>query len=81
MGDVMVREYLFDDWCLVFYVFFGFVLVFFLVWSLVVLVMFILYEISELEKLVVILGDVVEFLVGYIYGLVVVVWLVLGFYV
>lgn len=59
----------------------GFASAFLLAWSLVVLVMFTLYEISESEKPAATLGDVVEFLVGYIYGLAVVVWLALGFYV
>ncbi|WP_297490289.1 hypothetical protein [Thermococcus sp.] len=58
----------------------GFLSAFLLGWSLLVLVVFTAYEVREPEDPVATLGDVVEFLIGYLYGLVVVVWLALGFY-
>jgi len=45
-----------------------------------VLVVYTAYQVRENEAPVATVGDVVEFLIGYVYGLAVLVWVALGFY-
>lgn len=71
----LARVYLFDDKRSIWHVLLGFLSAFTLAYSLAILLLFTLYQIRERENPV--LGDVVEFLVGYIYGLVVLVWLII----
>jgi len=70
----MAREYVFDDKRSLWHAFLGFVSAFALVYSLLILLIYTVYQIREKEKPASTLGDIVEFLVGYIYGLAVVVW-------
>ncbi|ALM76472.1 hypothetical protein [Thermococcus barophilus] len=70
----MAREYIFDDKRSIWHAFLGFISAFALVYSLLVLLIYTVYQIREKEKPVSTLGDIVEFLIGYIYGLAVVVW-------
>lgn len=77
---LMARVYLFDDRNSLFHAVLGFFSAFLLGWSLLVLVIFTAYEVREPEDPTATVGDVVEFLLGYIYGLAVLVWLALGFY-
>ena len=76
----MARLYLYDDKRSVLHTVLGFFSGFLLGWSLLVLVIFTAYEVRENENPTATLGDVVEFLIGYVYGLAVLVWLALGFY-
>jgi len=72
----MAREYIFDDKRSLWHAFLGFISAFALVYSLLILLIYTIYEIREREKPTATLGDVTEFLIGYIYGLAVVVWLI-----
>ena len=76
----MARLYLYDDKRSVLHTVLGFLSAFILVWGLLILVIFTVYEVREKEAPVATVGDVVEFLIGYVYGLAVVVWLAVGFY-
>lgn len=73
----MARLYLFDDKRSVLHALLGFATAFTLTWGIVILFLFTLYQIRENESPVATVGDVVEFLIGYIYGLAVFVWLIL----
>lgn len=77
---LMARLYLYDDKRSVLHTVLGFLSAFILVWGLLILVIFTVYEVREKEAPVATVGDVVEFLIGYVYGLAVVVWLAVGFY-
>ena len=77
---IMARLYLYDDKRSVLHTVLGFLSAFILVWGLLILVIFTVYEVREKEAPVATVGDVVEFLIGYVYGLAVVVWLAVGFY-
>ncbi|WP_324735312.1 hypothetical protein VFC49_09200 [Thermococcus sp. SY098] len=70
----MAREYIFDDKRSLWHAFLGFVSAFALIYSLLILLIYTVYQIREKEKPTATLGDIVEFLIGYIYGLAVVVW-------
>lgn len=76
----LARLYLFDDKRSIWHAFLGFLTAFTLAYGLVILLLYTIYQVREKEYPVATVGDVVEFLVGYIYGLAVVVWLALGFY-
>ena len=76
----MARLYLFDDKRSLWHAFLGFASAFLLVYGLVVLVVYTAYQVRENEAPVATVGDVVEFLIGYVYGLAVLVWIALGFY-
>ncbi|GAB6102376.1 hypothetical protein JCM16138_15990 [Thermococcus atlanticus] len=76
----MARLYLYDDKRSIFHSILGFASAFLLVYGLLVLVIFTVYEVREKEAPVATVGDVVEFLIGYVAGLAVVVWIALGFY-
>ncbi|AIU69089.1 hypothetical protein TEU_01345 [Thermococcus eurythermalis] len=58
----------------------GFASAFPLVYGLVVVLIYPVYEVREKEAPVATVGDVVEFLVGYVIGLALLIWLALGFY-
>jgi len=77
---LVARLYLFDDKRSLGHALLGFLTAFTLTWGIVILLLYTLYEIREEESPVATVGDVVEFLIGYIYGLAMVVWLALGFY-
>ena len=72
----MARLYLFDDKRSILHTVLGFLSAFTLAWGLLILVIFTVYEVREKEAPVATVGDVVEFILGYIYGLAVVVWLI-----
>ena len=72
----MARLYLYDDKRSILHTLIGFLSAFTLAWGLVILVIYTLYEIREEESPVATLGDVVEFIIGYIYGLAVFVWMI-----
>ena len=72
----MARLYLYDDKRSILHTLLGFLSAFTLAWGLVILVLYTLYEIQEKENPIATLGDVVEFIIGYVYGLAVVVWVV-----
>jgi len=76
----MARMYLYDDRRSVLHSILGFASAFLLVYGLVILLIYLVYEVREKEAPVATVGDVVEFLVGYVYGLAVLVWIALGFY-
>ncbi|AFL94733.1 hypothetical protein CL1_0525 [Thermococcus cleftensis] len=76
----LARLYLYDDKRSVFHTILGFASAFLLVYGLLVLVIYLVYEVREKEYPVATVGDVVEFLVGYVCGLAVVIWLALWFY-
>ncbi|NJE13872.1 hypothetical protein, partial [Thermococcus sp. LS2] len=69
------REYIFDDKRSLWHTFLGFISAFTLAYSIVILLLFTLYQVREREKPTSTLGDVVEFVIGYVYGLAVLVWL------
>lgn len=73
----LARVYLFDDKRSLWHVVLGFLSAFTLAYSLAILLLFTLYQIRERENPVSTLGDVLEFIIGYIYGLVVLVWLII----
>ncbi|KUH34251.1 hypothetical protein APY94_02965 [Thermococcus celericrescens] len=77
----LAKLYLFDDKRSILHAVLGFFSAFLLGWSLLVLVIFTAYEVRENENPTATLGDVVEFLIGYVYGLAFLVWLALGFYI
>jgi len=70
-----MKKQLFDDKKSIAHTLLGFISAFTLVYSLIILLLFILYQIREREKGIYTLGDVMEFVIGYIYGLAVLVWL------
>ena len=72
----MARLYLYDDKRSILHTVLGFLSAFTLAWGLLILVIFTVYEVREKEAPVATVGDVVEFILGYIYGLAVVVWLI-----
>ncbi|NJE04189.1 hypothetical protein [Thermococcus sp. MV11] len=76
----LARLYLYDDRRSILHTVLGFASAFLLVYGLLVLVIYLVYEVREKEYPVATVGDVVEFLIGYIYGLAVLVWLALVFY-
>ncbi|NJE01840.1 hypothetical protein [Thermococcus sp. JdF3] len=76
----LARLYLYDDKRSVFHTVLGFASAFLLVYGLVVLILYLVYQVREKEYPVATVGGVVEFLVGYVYGLAAVAWLALGFY-
>ena len=76
----MARLYLFDDKRSLLHTVLGFLSAFTLAWGLLILVIFTLYEVREKEAPVATVGDVVEFIIGYVYGLAVVIWFAIGFY-
>lgn len=62
-----MRDYLFDDWHSVIHAVFGFTVRFVPVWLRpVIIIVYVLYEVMEEENAVSTVGDVVEFLVGYV---------------
>lgn len=73
---LMARLYLYDDKRSILHTVLGFLSAFTLAWGLLILVIFTVYEVREKEAPVATVGDVVEFILGYIYGLAVVVWLI-----
>ena len=72
----MARLYLYDDKRSILHTVLGFLSAFTLAWGLLILVIFTVYEVREKEAPVATVGDVVEFIIGYVYGLAVVVWLI-----
>lgn len=70
----MARLYIFDDKRSIWHAVFGFITAFTLSYSLIILFMYIIYQVKERENPIATLGDVVEFLIGYVYGLAIVVW-------
>ena len=76
----MARLYLYDDRRSVFHTVLGLASAFLLVYGLVFLLVYLVYEVREKERPVATVGDVVEFLIGYVAGLAVLFWLALGFY-
>jgi len=76
----MARLYLFDDKRSVLHSILGFASAFLLVYGLVVFFIYLVYEVREKEAPVATVGDVVEFLIGYVIGLAVLMWTALGFY-
>lgn len=72
----LARLYLFDDKRSVWHAFLGFLAAFTLAYGLVILLLYTIYQVREKEAPVATVGDVVEFLIGYVYGLAVVVWLI-----
>jgi len=76
----LARLYLFDDKRSVLHTVLGFASAFLLIYGLVVFFIYLVYEVREKEAPVATVGDVVEFLVGYVAGLALLIWLALGFY-
>ena len=76
----MARLYLYDDRRSVLHTVLGFASAFLLVYGLAVFLIYLVYEVREKEAPVATVGDVVEFLVGYVVGLAFLVWLALVFY-
>lgn len=72
---------MFDDKRSIFHAMLGFLTAFLLQFSLIVILAYVFYQVRERENPVATVGDVVEFLIGYVYGLVFLVWLALGFYI
>jgi len=72
----MARVYIYDDKRSILHSLLGFVSAFLLWGSWVVIILFIVYQVTERENPTATLGDVVEFIIGYIYGLAVVVWVI-----
>lgn len=65
----------------VWHAFLGFASAFLLAYGLVVLfLIYALYQVRDNEAPVVTVGDVVEFLIGYVTDLAALLWLALGFY-
>lgn len=73
----MARLYLFDDRRSILHALLGFASAFLLAHGLLILLIYTVYEVRENETPVSTVGDVVEFLIGYVYGLAVVVWLII----
>jgi len=76
----LARLYLYDDKRSVLHTVLGFASAFSLIYGLVIFLVYLVYEVREKEAPVATVGDVVEFLVGYVVGLAFLVWLALGFY-
>ncbi|AIU70200.1 hypothetical protein TEU_07560 [Thermococcus eurythermalis] len=76
----LARLYLYDDKRSVLHTVLGFASAFLLIYGLAVFLIYLVYEVREKEAPVATVGDVVEFLVGYVVGLAVLFWLALGFY-
>ncbi|AHL23874.1 hypothetical protein BD01_2287 [Thermococcus nautili] len=76
----MARLYLYDDKRSVFHTVLGFASAFLLIYGLVVFISYLVYEVREKEAPISTIGDVVEFIIGYVAGLAVLLWLALGFY-
>ncbi|CAI1492053.1 conserved protein of unknown function [Thermococcus nautili] len=76
----LARLYLYDDKRSILHTVLGFASAFLLIYGLAVFLIYLVYEVREKEAPISTIGDVVEFLVGYVAGLAVILWLALGFY-
>lgn len=67
-----MREYLFDDWRSVFHAVFGFIISLFgksiPMISALLIIVYVVYEALEKERAVATVGDVVEFMIGFMIG-------------
>jgi len=70
-----VRKPIFDDKRSLLHFIIGFVSAFTLAYSLIIILLYTLYQIRERENWEYTVSDVVEFVLGYVYGLAVLVWL------
>lgn len=60
-----VKIYIFDDWKSYVHAVFGALCAVFLPYSIILAVIYLVYQIAEKERMVYKLGDVIEFLIGY----------------
>lgn len=69
-----MAKVLFDDKKSVWHALLGFISAFTLLYSIIIITIFTIYQIREREDKNKTLGDFIEFVIGYIYGLAVLVW-------
>ena len=69
-----MAKIIFDDKRSIWHGLIGFISAFLLVFSIFIIGIYVIYQRREKEAFGFTLGDVMEFVIGYIYGLAVVVW-------